>query len=772
MVAEFDPYAFLANKPQPKGAFDPDKFLADTAPADEPVLQSGLPGASVVEPLATIASSIVAEPIAGITGIGAGLGTKAANILGVETEIDPARAGSEAVERTRQALTFQPRTKEGAAGLQALSENLAPVAEALEGAEEFLGDGVFEATGSPELAALATTAPTIALEILGIAGAKGITKATSKIKELKQAKIDKAKAELPKEVSLSPEAEQLVQDLGLPREEAVNLSPSQIESLQREAGKKTIIEGIDEGSRLLGKDKGFQKVAQEVKVDPSIVKAADELGVDLADIPENVLSSNENFRALFGAVQSLPGSALSANRKRLLEKLATKAEEIVDQVGGEVANVNAGIKLKKDMHEMINKMSVEEEFAYKSNLKDKIGAATPTPVNNVMGALNKRLAVTGFKGLTPLEKKVFSRLKPKTTTKKVAIPGGFIITGSSKPRTRSVDTTTNPTWTRVDDLRKEINKARFNKGEFKDMDAGELDLYAGLVRADQKSFAETQGLGDNFEAAMSMTKIKKQAQESITTLFGKMLDKSLRKTLTPALKNLAKGDITEFNKVVNVIPENQRSSILMGAIGDFMINAKGADQLFDSAQFSKWFNELSGKKSASNSLFSNLDEVSKNKIIAMGKMAGAINRAGQDAITTGRINSISEAFKISNDIVEVMLNGGKAAATTAAATQGGFGALAGRFMKTSPKDDLAAKTAKVFGNPRFQKLVSDMATNAPSEVIRKQDEIVRKSTDWRQYIDKIPNISDSDKAQILQGSVVSFLSGLRADETEFNHKIE
>jgi hypothetical protein len=119
-----------------------------------------------------------------------------------------------------------------------------------------------------------------------------------------------------------------------------------------------------------------------------------------------------------------------------------------------------------------------------------------------------------------------------------------------------------------------------------------------------------------------------------------------------------------------------------------------------------------------------------------------------------------------------MLNGGKAAATTAAATQGGFGALAGRFMKTSPKDDLAAKTAKVFGNPRFQKLVSDMATNAPSEVIRKQDEIVRKSTDWRQYIDKIPNISDSDKAQILQGSVVSFLSGLRADETEFNHKIE
>lgn len=115
---------------------------------------------SLLEPAATVASSVVAEPIAGIAGI-----AQAVNPLA-----DPG-AGARAVEATREALTFQPRSEAGRAGLSALGETLAPVGKAFESAEDFLGTGVLEITGSPALAAAAATIPTAALEAVGGAAA-------------------------------------------------------------------------------------------------------------------------------------------------------------------------------------------------------------------------------------------------------------------------------------------------------------------------------------------------------------------------------------------------------------------------------------------------------------------------------------------------------------------------------------------------------------------------------------------------------------------------
>lgn len=108
----------------------------------------------VLEPAATIASSLVAEPLSGLAGIAAGV------IPGGET-------AAEAVESTREALTFQPRTKAGEAGLQAVAGAVEPIGEALSTAETFLGDTVFDVTGSPFLASAATTLPTAAIEALG-----------------------------------------------------------------------------------------------------------------------------------------------------------------------------------------------------------------------------------------------------------------------------------------------------------------------------------------------------------------------------------------------------------------------------------------------------------------------------------------------------------------------------------------------------------------------------------------------------------------------------
>lgn len=119
----------------------------------------------VGEPLATIATGAIAEPIAGVAGI-----VQAVNPFAEKG------AGAEAVEGVRSALTFEPRSEAGKEGLQAVGDVLSPIGEALGEVELGLGEKVLELTGSPELATIAHTLPTAVLEALGVKGLKSIKK--------------------------------------------------------------------------------------------------------------------------------------------------------------------------------------------------------------------------------------------------------------------------------------------------------------------------------------------------------------------------------------------------------------------------------------------------------------------------------------------------------------------------------------------------------------------------------------------------------------------
>ena len=101
-----------------------------------------------------LSQSIVAEPLAGLAGI---YGTVTGGV----------GEGVRLIDKVREKVGYQPETKEGIRNLDALARALAPVNNALEKARTTLGDGTFNATGSPALAAAAYTAPDAILSALG-----------------------------------------------------------------------------------------------------------------------------------------------------------------------------------------------------------------------------------------------------------------------------------------------------------------------------------------------------------------------------------------------------------------------------------------------------------------------------------------------------------------------------------------------------------------------------------------------------------------------------
>ncbi len=111
-----------------------------------------------VEPALTMASGAIAEPVSGLVGL-----------AGLPFGVD---ASSGAIQRTQDALTYQPRTHAGQEGLSGLQGFMQPVADAFTGASEGLGDAAFNATDSPALAAAAYSVPTMAMEALGLKGVR------------------------------------------------------------------------------------------------------------------------------------------------------------------------------------------------------------------------------------------------------------------------------------------------------------------------------------------------------------------------------------------------------------------------------------------------------------------------------------------------------------------------------------------------------------------------------------------------------------------------
>lgn len=121
-----------------------------------------------VEGATQLGTSLIAEPIAGILGLADAVNPFA-----------PEGAGAARVQQVKEFLTFKPKTEQGKLAAQPIDEALQPLVEKLEKVKNFLGDDAFEATGSPALAAIASTLPEALLESIGAGSARRAAKNTA-----------------------------------------------------------------------------------------------------------------------------------------------------------------------------------------------------------------------------------------------------------------------------------------------------------------------------------------------------------------------------------------------------------------------------------------------------------------------------------------------------------------------------------------------------------------------------------------------------------------
>jgi len=291
----------IAEAPAPKPELKP----------EETSFMDGLFG--VLDAGATIVSGAVAEGAAGISGLGA---------LAVGKTSEEAEA---VINKVRESLTNTPDTKVGKEIMGSAGELLEPVGRFMKDAENSVAEQVYQKTGSPALAAIASTGPALLAEVVGLGAGAGI------LKVAKVAKKSGLERQITKAIGeATPSKEQLFKAS---------------DAIFREIDSQGITIKPEAYSKMVGDIvKSSKKLSLDEKLTPDSVQIVKRLS-DMENSPMTL----QEFEILREVAHS-GKDALKPRDRMISGKIVDMMDDFLDTSGADILRTSKG-KFPKDLSE-------------------------------------------------------------------------------------------------------------------------------------------------------------------------------------------------------------------------------------------------------------------------------------------------------------------------------------------------------------------------------------------------------------------------------------
>lgn len=202
-----------------------------------------------------------------------------------------------------------------------------------------------------------------------------------------------------------------------------------------------------------------------------------------------------------------------------------------------------------------------------------------------------------------------------------------------------------PTYALLDKVRRELTSARIkNQGPFKDSDVGLIKKLETELKKDQRQIVDRFGMTETFDSAQKVVAVRKSLENDLVSLFGKNIDGSIVGDLSGAVKTLPSGDVSKFVNLIKSIPQEMRQeTVASGLATAFGKSAKQGEINFNS--YAKWYEGLLKNKQAHSALMANLPSTARKKLSDLYRVSKSISLASKERITTGRLQSVTEALK-------------------------------------------------------------------------------------------------------------------------------
>lgn len=409
-----------------------------------------------------------------------------------------------------------------------------------------------------------------------------------------------------------------------PTPSAVALPQEELVSATLRAGERSFVPG--------GQTRAMQVLAGETAPDPKVVAAAKRLGIDEFLQPDHV-TTNQVFRELSQAVKSIPGSQARSAEVQGLQQVGKRASDLIDEIGG----TRDFSTLSSNVQNALQKQADDLATASTKIFQDVVNPAIPKRVEvdaqNILGYIRTRADdLGGFQNLSPMEKEIFGKLSPKTV----------IVDG--------VEIEKLPTYTLLDDVRKDIGSGYKSTGPFKDADRAQLDRLYRLLSEDQMSVAAEFGVDAALRQANSLVRLRKGVELDMTSLFGKQLHQSMVSKLDKSFKALTKGDEKQLIALLKSVPADMRPEVVASGMKTAFGRAS-MDRPISFNDYATFYQGLLQNKKAYAAVMSNLPQESRKLLSDLYRVSNSIAKASRERIQTGRLTAVTDQLKNADSLI-------------------------------------------------------------------------------------------------------------------------
>lgn len=424
----------------------------------------------------------------------------------------------------------------------------------------------------------------------------------------------------------------------------------------------------------------MSRLASEVQPDETILQAADRLGVRDMLIPSQY-SRSQAYREIEQGIASIPGSQLNAQQKAATQALAQSADDLIQAFNGSVDKAQFSEAFKANALRTIQGLDDQSSAIYDS-LRQAIPQNTAVSANNTLDYLGQQAADMGG------EKYLSARM-----------------------RRLMRDLADEPTYGRLDYLRREIGQGMRGTGAFKDAEQGQLKKLYSLLLDDQSAAAEALGQGGAFNAARALVAQRKAIEDDMVALLGKDLSGAVTSKVGGAIRNLSKGDYKQFDQIMERIPPDMRQQAILTSLNDAFTAGSRAEKQLSAPGFVDWYEGLLRNEGARNRIEANIPQDARRVLKDIYQVARGMREASRERITTGRINSLTQEFAQPGGMLAKLWEGGRAAAAAEGVSSSlgvpGVGAasvIASRLSR--PQTPLTQAADQLLSSPQFKDAVN------------------------------------------------------------------
>lgn len=449
-----------------------------------------------------------------------------------------------------------------------------------------------------------------------------------------------------------------------------------------------------------GSKQATQDLAEMAAPDAKTSAAAQRLGIQDYLQPDHVTTSDA-YRQVLGVMKSNPTSALALGEKGGLEQIGQRASSLIDEIGGSSDLSAVDANLKQAMRATHGDLSAQENRLYQE-VRDGIPAQTPAPAQNTLAFLARRADdLGGAQNLSPMEKQALQKLTP--------IEGAD---GAVKQ----------PTYTLLDDVRKDVGAAARQAGPFSDADTGlAKQLYARLSN-DQQAVADATGQRYTFLAAKYATQLRKGMEDDMASIFGKQLQGSVVPELGGAMKAASKGDASRLVGLLQNVPDNLKQQVVASGMQTVFRNAATRGEI-NFTGYSKWYQGLMRNKQAYAAVMNNLPQPARKQLSDLYRVSKGISDSMQARIKTGLRSSVLDEMNAPDTLAQRMFDVAKHAGKGLAADAvGGHGAglAMGLFsaLKGGAKPNAVKAIDELLTSPEYLNLARNAGTPAQDNAVK------------------------------------------------------